>query len=698
MRAPQKINMMQTPLHSKVGSACSSLVVAAGLCICAITSSAPAEESSSKPDLTQKSLEDLMNVPISSVARHGQTVAEAAAAIYVISPEDIRRSGATSIAEALRMAPGLDVARIDGNKWAISSRGFNDFFANKLLVLMDGRSVYTPLFSGVFWDVQDTVLEDIERIEVIRGPGATLWGANAVNGVINVITKPAQETQGTLISAGGGNEERGFAEARYGGKIGQDAAFRAYVKYFNRDDSFNAQPTANDDWNMIRGGFRTDWQISSDNSLTLQGDYYEGDLGQQLYTPLGFIPYGLANAIYLIPSFAAPGAPGSPGLLLLNGRASVEGGNLLSSWKHTFSDTSDLILKVYYDRTEREDRVHHETRDTFDVDFQHRFELGERQQFIYGLGYRDSSDRLGDGRDHTGSIAFIPTHRNDQLFSGFVQDEIRLLDSVKLTLGTKLEHNDYTDFEVQPNARLLWSPSEKQSIWGAISRAVRTPARFEHTVDAWLFYPQIGVGLGKLVGNPMFVAEELTAYEIGYRVQPVHSLSFDLATFYNVYDRLRTITFGGVGPSGPYFVPSNNMDGQTYGAEVSAVYNVTSDWKLSAGYSFLKMELHSPVSPANEIPEGESPENQFNIRSYLDLPFHLQFDSAAYYVDSLPARGVPNYWRCDFRLGWRPNEKVDVSVVLQNAFDNHHYEFGPGFLVNPTEIERSLYGKITLRF
>ncbi len=643
-------------------------------------------------DLTELGLEELMNIEVTSVSKREQRLSEAAAAIYVITQEDIHRSGATSIAEALRLAPGLNVARIDSNKWAISSRGFNDFFANKLLVLMDGRSVYTPLFSGVFWDVQDTLLEDVDRIEVIRGPAGTLWGANAVNGVINIITKRAEDTQGGLVSAGGGNEERGFGDIRYGGKLGDNAYYRAYAKYFNRDDFVDASGNKGaDGWQVGRGGFRFDWNLAASDSLTVQGDYYDGEVGANITTTS------------LSPPFARP----------VIGDFPISGGNILGRWKRSLSSTSGLLLQLYYDRTERKSPVHREARDTVDLEFQHTFVLGRRHEIVWGLGYRFTSDQI----DPSPTVSFTPSSRGDNLFSAFVQDEITLVEKrLRLTLGSKFEHNDYTGFEAQPNARLLWTPDERHSIWAAISRAVRTPARFEHTVRANLTVfpgpsPVCPVPLCEtsLFGDERFKSEELLAYELGYRAQLTQWLSLDIATFYNVYSNLRTIEptapFFEGSPFPPHLVlalrPENRLDGETYGVEIASTLNVTDHWKLNLGYTFLKIRLDrdaSSLDSAAENPEGESPRNQFHVRSYVDLPYNVRFDTAVYYVDSLPQRNVPSYIRVDARLGWYPVKGLEVSVAAQNLFDDRHPEFGPGFLVTPTQIERSVYGKVTWRF
>jgi iron complex outermembrane recepter protein len=644
-------------------------------------------------DLTEMKIEDLMNLEVTSVSRKAEKASDAAAAIFVITQEDLRRSGATSIPEALRMVPGLQVARIDANKWAITSRGFSGRFANKLLVLIDGRTVYTPLFSGVYWELQDTLLQDVERIEVIRGPGATLWGANAVNGIINVITKQAKNTQGTLLSAGSGTHEAGFGDARYGAKIGKDARYRIYAKYFKQNEfELTSGEGANDDWDVLRGGFRLDWEKTAHDSLTLQGDIYTGEAGETVTGPSLTAPF----------------------VQIFRHDIDISGGNILSRWGHIFSESSDMALQFYYDRTNREEASYEEIRNTFDLDFQHRFDLTKRHEIIWGLGYRYTFDDFDKGL----FISLSPANRGTQLFSAFLQDEITLVENrLRLTLGSKFEHNDYTGFEVQPNARMLWTPCDHHTIWAAVSRAVRTPSRVEHNarVEVIAVPPETSENPGplpalvSLIGNKNFESEQLTAYELGYRVRPVDHFSLDIAGFYNVYDNLLT---GELGAASLEFLPMpihifvpinvlNNMDGETYGVEITADYRVSSWWRLQAAYSFLKMCLRSHgTNDASMVagPSGSSPENLVSLRSWIDLPWNLEFDCWVRYVDTLPSLNIDSYITFDARLGWRPRKNLELSIVGQNLLDNQHLEFKPEITSLPAEIERSVYGKITWCF
>src|SRR5882672_11508804 len=469
----------------------------------------PAQTSQNIPDVTAITLEDLMDLQVTSVSKRAQKLADAAAAIFVITQDDIRRSGASSIPEALRMVPGLEVARIDENKWAIGSRGFNGRFDNKLLVLIDGRSVYTPLFSGVYWNVQDVLLEDVDRIEVIRGPGATLWGANAVNGVINVITKKAKATQGGLVSAGAGSQERAAGGVRYGGKLGNNTYYRAYTKYFDWGPSaYPSGMTAHDGWDALRGGFRADWTPAGANSLTLQGDIYRSRFDETL----------------TVASLSAPYSNTFPN----DGKYS--GGNILGRWNHT-SERSSMSLQMYYDNTTITDHsLFGDHQNILDLDFQHGFHVGDSQQFVWGLGYRSIRDK----NDPSFTVSLQPNQVTLNQFSTFVQDEISLVDNrLQITLGSKFERNEFTGFEVEPNARLLWNLTPNQSIWTAVSRAVRTPALTEEglRLNSAVIPPGTPSNPAPLpavvavFGSHQFKSEDLLAYELGYRVQAAKNLS-----------------------------------------------------------------------------------------------------------------------------------------------------------------------------
>jgi iron complex outermembrane receptor protein len=670
-----------------------------------IVMGASAGEALAATDLADLSLEELMNIEVYSVAKKNQKLSDSAAAVYVLSQEDIRRSGVTSVPEALRLVPGVDVAQIDSNKWAISIRGFNERFANKLLVLIDGRSVYTPLFAGVYWDIQDLVLEDIDRIEVIRGPGGTLWGANAVNGVINILTKNAKDTQGGLLSGGAGTKEEGFTTARYGAKVAKDAYVRVFGKYFQRDSFESTVPgtgEGSDSWHLAHEGFRMDWDPSASDSITLQGDFYNGKAGSD------------TTVASLAPPFTLSGAD----------RSDLIGGNLLGRWTHKLTGGSETQLQAYYDRTDRDSSpvTLKEQRNTADIDFQHRFQLGGRHDIVWGLGYRVTWDEL----DNSFSIAFEPENRTLNLFSGFVQDEIALLeDSVRLTLGTKLEHNDYTGFEVQPNVRTLWKATERQTVWGAISGAVRTPSRAED--DIRINSAVVPAGLPgsicatspldcvvAMFGNSGYESEDLVAFELGYRAQVRENLGVDATAFYNLYWNLRTIVpdpaaaFPEGSPAPPHLVipldVGNGLDAYTWGFEVAADWRPLDFWKFRTGYTFLEMDLDfdssAQTDPVSGTADGASPQNQVFVRSFMDLPYRLELDGDFRWVDDLKSLDVDAYAQVDLRLGWRPTEQLEFSLVGQNLLHQGNQEFSSSAFVGdqPTKVERSVYGKVTITF
>ncbi len=651
----------------------------------------------------EMTLEELMQVKITSVSKSEEELSDAAAAVYVITQEDIRRSGATCIPEALRMAPGIEVARMDANKWAITSRGFNGRYANKLLVMIDGRSVYTPLYSGVYWDMQDTMMEDIERIEVIRGPGATMWGENAVNGVINIITKKAEDTQGVLVSGGAGNQERGFGNIRYGGTA-NDFSYRLYGKSFYRESQpygsvaafdsehrLKATKDASDQWSITQGGFRTDWKINSSNNLTLQGDIYGG----YSYSTLNIMLQG---------SGSTP-----------TDKANINGGNLLARWKYLFDNNMEFTLQTYYDRSEREQFEYHSTYNIWDIDIQQTFPLPWRQNMITGFNYRIIRDDINSTENSF--IGFDSSSSTQHFINGFIQDEIELIpQNLTLIIGSKFGHNDYTGFEIQPNVRIMWKPAPNQTVWCAVSRAVRTPSKAETMLNGNIFNipatippvsaDDLGVK-GDLVKNPDFKSETLTAYEAGWRIIPIEQISLDIAVFYNRYDHLRTLE-----PQSQWFdfntyqfnidYKFENMQyGSTYGLEVSATFKITKWWKLYSTYSWLNFDLdyESDSDSLTASPSLLSPRQQFSLRSNMDIPWNMEWDAFLKYTDSIPGYDIPSYTRFDMRFGWSPAKWIDISLMLENLFDDQHPEFGGnGELLITTDVPRSFYGKITLHF
>jgi iron complex outermembrane receptor protein len=651
--------------------------------------------------LLDLSLEELMDVRVSTVAREESTIGQSPAAVSVITPDMIRRSGATTFPEILRMVPGLNVAHIDSNKWVVGSRGFGDRFSGKLLVQIDGRTVYNPINAGVYWDAFDYPLEDIERIEVIRGPGASVWGSNAVNGVINIVTKPAKDTLGGLVSGGSGTEDRGLLTFRYGGRVGDNLQYRVYGKWFERDRGFNLGGDARDDWRQGRFGFRIDWQPHPEDSITFQGEYFHGMSGRRDLRP----------------------APGVPPLFIRTNTEDEEtmGGDLLVRWAHELGKDSNWVLQMYYDTFNRRGTggLFDFSINAFDVDFQHQFHLGDRQKVVWGAGYRLNRILWTGTGNFDNGFSTGPVRRfiERPIVSLFVQDEIQIVpDRFSLMLGAKIEHNEYTGFEYQPTARLLWTPTKRQSIWASVSRAVRTPSFLENDV-AITVLPIVAAGSARfprIIGNPELDSEELIAYELGYRAQASSRLSIDAALFYNCYSRLFATQPGTPfvdSQTGALILPSNRTNGgdaETYGVELAANWRLTRWWRLYGAYTFLKMNLHGaqklPASSRASLEriEGQSPENQFYIRSSFDLPHNVEFDLTGRYSDNLPGftPGIRSYITMDARLAWKATPNLEFSIVGQNLLDNHHPEFGTSPLVRSplVEVERSVMGMITFKW
>jgi iron complex outermembrane recepter protein len=622
-----------------------------------------------------------MDAPVTTVTKEQSTVGHSAAAVFVITPEMIRRSGATCIPEALRMVPGMDVAKIDSNMWAISCRGFNSRYANKLLVLIDGRTVYNPVFSGVYWDTQDVLMEDIERIEVVRGPGGTLWGSNAVNGVINVITKRANDTQGGYASAGGGTYERFMGGARYGGELGENGYYRVYGKDFERGPGYEADGSINDAWRQGRVGFRCDWDLdrARRDSLTVQGDYYTGVSSVE------------EQFVLTVPPFAFEQA----------GHDRVTGENVLARWRHACHQDSDWTLQVYYDKYQRDSFYRMESAKTYDLDFQYRFLWTERQTIICGARYRHiDTDYIGADPF---TIYFDPPRRGLNYTNQYVQDQIALVvDRLDLYLGVGLEQNVFTGLECLPNARLLWTLDEKHSAWGAISRAVRTPSIVENDIVG-TGAPSHGV-FPRIYGSPSTISEDLMAYEIGYREQTTDRFSWDLATFYNVYDNLGTVAPGQIFvetiPPPPHLVlpltSTNGPRANAYGVELATNSILSERWRIYSQYTFFAFRSNTPSYSG----EGVSPRNQVYMRSSWDLTKKVEFDLTGRYVDCLEAIAVPSYITMDLRLAWRPRRHWELAVVGQNLLQDHHLEFGRTVSTMSTEVSevvRGVYGTLTWR-
>ena len=687
----------------------------------------PAQNSAPAGDIASKSIEELMNVDVTSVSRKEQKLSKTPAAVYVITQEAIERSGATIIPDLLRMAPGVQVAQVEADRWAISVRGFNDIYSNKVLLLVDGRTVYTPTSSGVYWDQIDIPLNTIDRIEVVRGPGGTVWGANAVNGVINIITKNSAETKGALVSAGAGSEQTADYLAQYGGTVGGGPTYRAFGHYASFGNLRTSQGfSGNDGWLMRHGGFRADWNKSAKTSFMAEGDVFQTDGGQtsldQINGVIGTRPLKMTNT----------------------------GGSILGLWTHRYSERSDSALQVYDTYYSRQDTGVSEKLNTLDFDFKNHNALGSRNDLVWGAGYRHTSDHLGDPASILNtqtllgfSIGFVPAAKGYSLFSTFIQDEIKLNENLSFTVGSKFEHNAFTGFQYEPSVRIAWTPTGTQTLWAAGSMAVRQPSRLDTSIDVAFAPIPIAPGLflnPQTLGSPGIRAETLRDYEVGYRVSPGSHILLDLTGFYSFYNDLKSSALadptvsdrpGATVVSLPLMY-GNALKAQDYGVEAALTWNVVPRWKLAGSYSWLKMniyDLSASAGPAastrggdlftqlTETPavqsllqafagytnsngslQGSSPRHQFTVQSYLDLTKNISFDNSLFFVDSLPAQSIPAYTRLDSRLGWKLRRNITVSLVGQNLVSPHHLEFGGAEQAIATEADRSVFGKVLWSF
>jgi iron complex outermembrane receptor protein len=590
-------------------------------------------------DIGDLSLEELASIQVTSVSRRPESLSDAASSIFVINGTEIRRSGVTTLPEALRLAPNLQVARVDARNYAVTARGFNNPFENKLLVLIDGRTVYSPLFSGVYWDVQDVVLEDVERIEVISGPGATLWGANAVNGVINIITKSAASTQGTLLSATAGRNERNGA-VRYGGTLANGGHYRVYGKYAANDD-LRAENGATllTGWHREQAGFRADWGDTGRN-LTLQGDVVDGKLHQQGTADIG-----------------------------------VRGANLLGRLNHSFAGGSMATLQMYWDHTERDQPLAFTERlDTLDLQLQHAVNLGDSHRLVWGGGYRWGHDRVQNGA----AFGFLPGTLNLHWANLFAQDEIALRDDLRLTAGLKFEENNYTGVEVLPTLRLAWNPLASTLVWSSLSRSVRAPSR----IDRDFYSPTLpavvnGIPQYAIAGGPDFESEVANVFELGYRAQPTPSLSYSATAFYGHYDKLRTLE---PNPKGTGSVFRNFANGHTRGIEAWASWQAAKAWRLSGGGVVQRVDtavepLSRDITSATGLATSD-PSHYWMLRSSHDLAAGQELDFTLRRVGALARPAVPAYTTVDLRYGWRIRKGLDLSLIGQNLFDPKHAEFG----------------------
>jgi iron complex outermembrane receptor protein len=633
-------------------------------------------------DLKRMSLEELMNVEVVTFSRASERSVQIPAAVFVITQDDIRRSGATSLPEALRLAPGLQIARQDAVRYAMGTRGFADRLSRSMLVLIDGRAVYNPLFAGTYWEVQDTLLEDIDRIEVIRGPGGTLWGANAVNGIINILTKHSRDTQGLLLTGAVGNELAGPVGVRYGGSVGDTGQFRFYAKGVDRDPQFHAAGADFDSWQQAQVGVRSDWSLQGTRTLTLQGDVYTARLGQR----------------YDVPSFTPPYSTTG------TRKAPLGGGNVVARWAGP-ARGGEFQLQSFYDRTRRDELPVGETRQTFDLDWQYRHRLAPRHNLIWGAGYRLTSGRI----ESLPTSGFDPTTRTDNLFTAFAQDDVQLRsDRLRLIAGTKVEHNAYSGFEIQPSARLVWNKNASDSLFAAVTRAVRTPSRVETDYTTISLSSPAVPAFVLLRPNPGFVPEKVIAYELGYRFQPFSRMYATASAFVNQLEdvlstELLTPFVETTPPPARLVLPvtfANTLHGNSHGAELTMDWRTTSWLRTTANYSYLQIQLSRDPGSADVSQErrgeGQSPNHQVQAQASLDLPSHFQFDWIWRYVSTLPAAGIPAYNTSDARLGWQVGPGLEIALVGKNLHDNHHLEWPSGAGGN-VQIQRSVYVGVTWR-
>jgi iron complex outermembrane receptor protein len=650
-----------------------------GLVVCPARITAGAPQASEKSTAAQRplaslSLEELATLQVTTVSKEPEEVSKTPAAIYVITNDEIRRSGVTSIADSLRLAPGVEVGRLSSTTWAIGMRGLQGNFSKSVLVLIDGRSVYTRLFAGVYWDVEDVILEDIDRIEVIRGPGGTIWGPNAVNGVVNIITKSAAATSGALASVTSGTLDHVIGQVRYGGAIGSGFNYRVYAKGFQRGPEFHSDHDNYDHWHQERTGFRMDWARGGD-VYTFQGDTYKGDSPHQIGTT--------------------------------DVRDTVSGGNVLGRWRRQMSNNSDLYLATYFDRAIRIGSQLGETRNTIDLDFLHHLTLRTRHDFSWGGGLRWSPNRFLQKQPE---IDLVPHDETDHVFSAFLQDEVRFTDRLSLTLGSKLEHTNFGGLDAQPSARVLWTEPGRQSLWGAVTRSVVTPSRLEEDFRLTGNVPGNPPVFLLVSGNPNFKSESVLSYELGYRRFVTRDLYLDFSAFRSDYRRLQSfgaplITFETTPPP-PHVlltIPYGNaISGASYGGEIAPAWQAAPWWRMSGSYSFVAVDVRakgptSDISATGSVRtyEGSTPRHVFEIHSAVNLPKRFEFDQVLRYASALPAQDVKSYGTGDVRLGWNPNSNIQISLVGRNLFQPEHREWGTGDpKQTPLGVRRSAYIKI----
>ena len=630
----------------------------------AATARQPAVKSDNH-DIGGLSIDELLNVTVTSAGQKEQKLSDVAAALTVITADDIERSGATNIPDLLRYVPGVEVGQANNSAVSVGIRGFGGVFSTKLLVLVDGRSIYDPTFGGVEWQFQQMMMENIDRVEVIRGPGATVWGANAVDGVINIITKDSADTQGGLISTIYGTKDQGTGSFRYGLAPTQGLTLRLYGQYQNvaSSDPLSGNPKFDDGQNIV-GGFRADYRPDSDDHVRFSSDVLTAHAGDAQFFGGALLP----------PTYNQTG----------------DNENVNFVWEHNFEPDNQLTVQSYYDRvarnTDPEDLFDSSKAQTVDVQVRHSLPLHllpVKQELTYGIEYREVSIEVNPSR----GVAWSQPGRDDQTFSAFAQTDLHLIDDVlTLTTGTKLDHNDYTGFEVQPSARLLWKIDGRNSVWASVSRAVREPDIIDFDTSGFV-----------LNGNTHLKAEDLIAYELGYRVQPFDWLSVDIDAYYNDYNNLIE-SFVPAGSFLPTF--EQFQKAQTYGIEPSFTAQVQPWWKLTGSYSLLEFHTDNSGVPPSDVYSGPplqnvDPSNQFSLRNSFDLPNHISIDLGGRFVDKIA--GANGYFVVDTRVAWKPTDNWEVSVVGQNLLSANHVE-NPGQIGDAAYVGPEVYGEVVLKF
>jgi iron complex outermembrane recepter protein len=639
--------------------------------------SPPARQASS---LKALSLDELGSIEVTTASKVPETVWQTDAAIHVITQDDIRRSGATTLPDALRLAPGVIVNQSDASRWAVGIRGFADIFSKSVLVLIDGRSVYTPLVGGVHWAIQELLLADVERIEVIRGPGGSLWGANAMNGIINVITKRASDTPGLRVTAAGGTVEQGRVSARFGGGNNRNLDYRVYGRWVTRGHQYHADNANFDDWHSTQAGFRTDWEPTLEDAVTLSGDIYRTRVGERSLVAT-FTPVGQSA---------------------VDGRIDLTGANLIARWQRAIGG-AQTRLQAYYDRTNRNGFTFTELRNTFDIDFNARLPKWGRHVLSSGGGARFSPSST---TQVTQTLRFVPADRTHMLYSGFVHDDIQVRPKLMLAAGVKVEHNSYTGAEVLPSARVLWTPDRQQSLWAGVTRSVRTPSRFDRDLDFSIVVDPAVPLYAAVVGSSQFDTETMLGLEAGYRKLVTKELYVDAAVFSNSYDRLSGI--GAALPATfetspiPYVrlpLPfANTVEARTRGFELTPDWKPLPAWQLKGSYAYLWLSAEGRPGftgpTAGDSYEASGPRHQLKVQSRFDVR-SVQFDQMYRYSSRLGA-GVDPYHTLDARIAGRLAPRMELALVGQNLLQAHHTQFNPDNLPSPVEIRRSVYVQLVV--